>query len=405
MKRLFQIFILIGCLCLGACSSNKQLTFADFAWSFSSKTGNVINPDSTIQFSLGNGPVDPTMTFISSIDSLHRYHGADTYLSKILETCGLSDSKILFFAPLNHALWVELPQNHSDIPPRAISSNLSDSVPVTTWIWDDNTNEGKRKPDEIYSNSFVNKKLGTLLVVDKMNYGDKPVACVHIYQSDNKMSRRLGFHPWYWTQKGNMTDNSCIDILSNWIDGRRKVVFENYRLGQQIEHRRDVNQIREELKEILRLDQEPRNRLIEAWRNNPGDTILHRSIGREIWHNDSINQIRMLEILDNYDLEFGEENEVVWAVIQHSSLDFQQKYLPKFIDAAQKGRLKGEFVAVMYDRISIRSGKPQIYGSQGSNDENGRFVPAEIEDPDKVDIRRAAMGMIPLKEYIEMMSR
>lgn len=405
MKQLLLILSIVTCLCLGSCSSHKQLAFTDTVWHFSQQTANVVNPDSTLQFTFGGNAIDPTMTFISTPDSLHRYRGAEKYLADILKTCGLSDSKIVFFAPMEHTLWVELPQNYVDIKPRAVSSNLSHSLPYTAWVWDDDAHEGNRKTNEIYSNSFVNKKLGALLVVDKLNYGDKPVACIHVYQTDNKMSRKLGFNPWYWTQKGNLTDNSCIDMLSNWIDGRRKVVFENYRLGQQIEHRKDVNRIREELMEIIKLDQEPRSRLMAAWQNNPTDTLLHRSIGREIWRNDSINQIRVLEILENYDLEFGEENEVVWAVIQHSNLELQQKYLPKFIAAAKDRRLKGEFVAVMQDRIAIWSGKPQIYGSQGGCNEDGVFVPSEIEDIENVNARRASIGMVPLEEYITIMSR
>lgn len=405
MKPLLIFLSIIASLFLGSCSSNKQLAFTNTDWHFSQQTGNVANPDSTVQFTFGRDSFDPTITFISSSDSLQRYPNAEKYLKEILKTCGLSDSKIVFFAPMEHTLWVELAQNYIDIKPRAISSNLTDSLPCTAWIWDDDAHEGNRKPTEIYSNSFVNKKLGALLIVDKLNYGDKNMACIHIFQSANKMSRRLNFIPWYWTSKGNLTDNSCIDMLSNWIDGRRKVVFENFRLGQKIEHRKDINRIREELMEIIKLDQEPRSRLMAAWQNNPTDTLLHRSIGREIWRNDSINQIRVLEILENYDLEFGEENEVVWAVIQHSNLELQQKYLPKFIEAAKNRRLKGEFVAVMQDRIAIWSGKPQIYGSQGGCNEAGVFVPSEIEDPENVNTRRASIGMVPIEEYISLMSR
>ena len=124
------------------------------------------------------------------------------------------------------------------------------------------------------------------------------------------------------------------------------------------------------LKEILKLDQEPRNRIVTAWQEHPQDTILHQQIGREIWHNDSINLIRVLDILENYNLDFGEENEVLWAVIQHSSLELQQKYLPKFIAAAHKGKIRGELIAVMQDRIACWSGKLQLYGSQGNIDEN-----------------------------------
>ena len=168
---------------------------------------------------------------------------------------------------------------------------------------------------------------------------------------------------------------------------------------------KQIEEIREELKEILKLDQEPRNRIVELWQTAPQDTLLQRQIGMEIWRNDSINLIRVCEILDNYELEFGEENEVLWVVIQHSSLELQQKYLPKFIKAAEEGKIKGELIAMMQDRICCTLGKPQVYGTQGNYDDNGVFVPVAIEDSVNVDVRRAAMGMMPLSDYIKDMSR
>lgn len=168
---------------------------------------------------------------------------------------------------------------------------------------------------------------------------------------------------------------------------------------------KQVEEIREELKEILKLDQEPRNRIVELWQTAPQDTLLQRQIGMEIWRNDSINLIRVREILDNYELEFGEENEVLWVVIQHSSLELQQKYLPKFIKAAEEGKIKGELIAMMQDRICCTLGKPQVYGTQGNYDDNGVFVPVAIEDSVNVDVRRAALGMMPLSDYIKDMSR
>lgn len=168
---------------------------------------------------------------------------------------------------------------------------------------------------------------------------------------------------------------------------------------------KQVEEIREELKEILKLDQEPRNRIVEVWQTAPQDTLLQRQIGMEIWRNDSINLIRVCEILDHYELDFGEENEVLWVVIQHSSLELQQKYLPKFIKAAEEGKIKGELIAMMQDRICCHMGKLQVYGTQGNYDANGVFVPVPIEDSVNVDVRRAAMGMVPLSDYIKEMSR
>jgi len=64
-----------------------------------------------------------------------------------------------------------LPKNYRDVRPAAVSFNLNDSIPGTSWIWDDDVPEGDRKPDEIYSNTFADKRNGTLIVVDKLLYG------------------------------------------------------------------------------------------------------------------------------------------------------------------------------------------------------------------------------------------
>ena len=58
----------------------------------------------------------------------------------------------------------------------------------------------------------------------------------------------MGFQPWYWTSKGNLLDHTYDDILANWIDSRRDMMFANYRSGQNVEYRRRQNTIRTELK-------------------------------------------------------------------------------------------------------------------------------------------------------------
>ena len=398
--------ILIGLHCgLISCSGSKNIIFSQEIFSISKQSGNIINSDSTLQFSFGNNIQESNITIIDCQDSLQAYHGTDKYIYEILKTCGLENCKVYFFAPLEKTMWVELPNDFNDIQPRAIVNNLLDERPYTAWVWNDDDPKGNRTSEEIYSNSFVNKRLGALIVVDKLTYGNIPMACLSIYQSSTKQVSKLGFKPWYWVGKGNLIDYSYIDILANWIDSRRDNLITNYKLGQMVEYRRNINAIKTELKHILQLDQEPRQKLMTAWKDFPNDTLLHQKIGREIWVNDSLNVVRVREILDSYPLDFGEENEVVWAVIQHSDLETQKQYLPRFIDAVEKGKLRGEFVAFMQDRIACRSGKPQMYGSQGSYNDSGVFIPAEIEDPENVDARRAKMGMCTLQEYIKMMSR
>lgn len=405
MKNIYSIFFIVICIFVTiSCSSYKNVLFSDEVWRYDSHSGNIVNADSTLQFTFGGHTYNSNMTIICNQDSLQSYPRADKYIGRILDVCGLQGCRLCFFVPLEHTMWVELPAEYTDIKPRAIVSNLLDDAPYTSWVWNDDIFEGNRSSDKIYSNAFADDKNGTIIVVDKMTYGDKPMACLSIYQSENKQTRKLGFVPYYWASNGDLLDYSYIDILSNWVDSRRETLIANYKLGQTVSYRQNLNLIREELKDIFQKDQEPRNRIVAAWQEYPNDTLLHREIAREILMNDSINLIRVCEILNNYPLVFGEENEVIWAVIQHSNLELQQKYLPLFVEAAQRGKIRGELVAVMQDRIACWSGKPQIYGSQGNLNEKGVFVPTEIENPEDVDLRRASMGMCPLKDYIEQMS-
>ena len=166
-----------------------------------------------------------------------------------------------------------------------------------------------------------------------------------------------------------------------------------------------VEEVRKELIEkILPTDQNPRNAIVKLWQEAPEDTIRQKELVAEILHNDSVNLVRIIEILENFELDFGEENEIIWAVIQHGGIDVQQKYIPKFEEAAKLGKIKSELVAMMQDRIRCSLGLPQIYGTQGNMDSNGIFVPAAIEDSANVDIRRAELGMEPLQDYINKMS-
>ncbi len=149
------------------------------------------------------------------------------------------------------------------------------------------------------------KRNGTLIVVDKLLLWLNAYGFACIFSSPRHLKTiAMGFQPWYWTSKGNLLDHTYDDILANWIDSRRDMMFANYRSGQNVEYRRRQNTIRTELKEILRLDQKPRNRIVAAWQEHPQDTVLHQQIGREIWRNDSINLIRVCEILENYNLDF-----------------------------------------------------------------------------------------------------
>lgn len=124
---------------------------------------------------------------------------------------------------------------------------------------------------------------------------------------------------------------------------------------------------------------------------------------------DSANVIKVSKILDSCgwlgrDIAGKQGNETLFLVIQHASaLDVQLKYLPMMKQAAKDGKLNPASLALLEDRIELRQGKPQIYGSQIGRDEStGEYYVQALTDPDNVDKRREQVGLGKLEEYVSM---
>jgi hypothetical protein len=91
----------------------------------------------------------------------------------------------------------------------------------------------------------------------------------------------------------------------------------------------------------------------------------------------------------------------LFLVIQHSPIEIQQKYLPMMREAVKNNNAQPSSLALLEDRVALRTGKRQIYGSQiNRNQETGEFYVSPIENPEKVDERRAEVGLGNLQEYI-----
>jgi hypothetical protein len=90
-----------------------------------------------------------------------------------------------------------------------------------------------------------------------------------------------------------------------------------------------------------------------------------------------------------------------WLVVQFADRDlaFQKRCL-KLMKAAPKGEVDLQDVAYLTDCVLIAEKKKQLYGTQ-LQVVKGMFKPRPIQDPAKVDKRRAEMGMAPLAEYLE----
>ena len=118
---------------------------------------------------------------------------------------------------------------------------------------------------------------------------------------------------------------------------------------------------------------------------------------------DSINLHKLECLIDTFGFEtlikYGED--AVFFVIQHAELAIQQKYLAKMKEAANQGTLELSRLAMFEDRILLRSGKKQIYGTQVILDpKTGTYLVRPLEEPETVNLRRMSVGLSYMSEYM-----
>ncbi len=151
--------------------------------------------------------------------------------------------------------------------------------------------------------------------------------------------------------------------------------------------------IAKELKAMVDIDQDMRNR-------NRSDDYWDETI--DVKHTERMKQI-VSEIgwptISKVGI-VGASN--AWLLVQHANhdVDFQEHCL-QLMKEAPAGEVSIIDTAYLTDRVNVHRGKGQIYGTQVTR-ENGKHIPRTIEDEVHVDARRAAIGMGPLSEYIEM---
>ena len=158
---------------------------------------------------------------------------------------------------------------------------------------------------------------------------------------------------------------------------------------------------------VFKDDQESRNRIKEFQSSYGNDSKEMKALWRSIIEKDSINLIKVTAILDQHgwlgpSVIGNQGNSALFLVIQHSPIAVQLKYLPMMREAVQRGNARASSLALLEDRVALRQGKKQIYGSQISNDPiSGKDYVQPLEDPDHVDERRAEVGLQPLADYVK----
>lgn len=167
-------------------------------------------------------------------------------------------------------------------------------------------------------------------------------------------------------------------------------------------------ELRRELVQMFQTDQGVRNKLVQAGMATP-DPVLQARIGEL----DAANTTRLQELVAEYgwpDLALVgfDGAEAAFTLLQHAEYAVQKELYPLLEAAYKSNRAAGQSYALLTDRILVKEGKPQIYGTQARPTQewlNREPVFFDIEDQANVDQRRAEVGLQPLAEYAEMMRK
>ncbi|MFY0630672.1 MAG: hypothetical protein JXR05_09840 [Flavobacteriaceae bacterium] len=89
------------------------------------------------------------------------------------------------------------------------------------------------------------------------------------------------------------------------------------------------------------------------------------------------------------------------VINHHPKEEIRIKYLSKIKEACLQQQGSCMEYAKIQDRILVNTGKPQLYGMQFQYNEKRELVPFPVKDPEYVDQRRAAIGLVSLQQYLK----
>jgi hypothetical protein len=164
--------------------------------------------------------------------------------------------------------------------------------------------------------------------------------------------------------------------------------------------------LQRELESIKNDDQKYRIQADYIRKTEGATSADYAKVSGQILHADSVNLGKVEKILDTHGWppysEIGDSYAALFLVIQHADLTTQLKYLPMIQEAAKRNDIDPESLALLKDRIAVRQGRKQLYGSQVDYDSTtNTYKVFPIEDEAHVNDRRANIGMIPLQDYLK----
>jgi hypothetical protein len=166
-------------------------------------------------------------------------------------------------------------------------------------------------------------------------------------------------------------------------------------------------EVRAELLKMVEKDQAIRDTLQAAFQKYEGevpDSIMF-GLAMDMNSVDGKNAERIEEMFEDHGFPSAEMVgkqgvDAAFLLLQHAPLKLQEAYYDDVKTAYESGNLDGQEYALLTDRIRVRRGEKQLYGTQ-TDIINGDVVVAPVADSLNLDARRDSLGLPPMDAYLK----
>lgn len=213
-------------------------------------------------------------------------------------------------------------------------------------------------------------------------------------------------------------DNGLADIINNVSilesDEDLEVLHKHSKwqdliakLKNELKYNQPTNMVlKDEIEELEIKDQTLRQLLAEAEEKLGTNSASFDYFKSLIMTQDSLNAIKIASILDiegwpGKSLVGSKANKAFGLVIRHAPLELQDRSLPLLKSSVASGQSAGTDLAYLTDRVLLRNGMPQVYGTQLiENEQTGQLEVYKIKDPANVNMRRKEIGLESIESYL-----
>ena len=131
------------------------------------------------------------------------------------------------------------------------------------------------------------------------------------------------------------------------------------------------------------------------------DNRLRLNFQHQLHYLDSLSFAQITHIIDVFDYPSkaiaGESNSIPFYILSFAPVSIKEKYVNQLILAADRDDISWKSLAYFIDKIKVAKGEKQVYGTQGTYDSRYNFTMHPVIEPEKLNERRARVGLEKLE--------